>query len=340
MLDEVELISALARALGAGPDGPPPGQLEVVRRGLRLRSTIYFVGARQGGTATTSWVVKCPSPEAARLGIRPPLSAADQYAAMERLYEFLAGGDTPFTAPRPVALLPEFDALAMEFVEGHSVWDLVVPSALHRPQQLRDGVRSAALALHHLHTIEPASAGLVDVAEVEETAASESIDALRSAQVRVRDTWFLPSAQGQAEGKTVLLHGDWAPENVLLDQDRVFLLDPELTDHDWPEHDLARFLLMLWDRSLFVVTGALGWSALRHDLTKIFLTNYYRVEPVSPLLRPLLLREISRRWTVRHEQAQRGSAPVLRARSLLLERYFSTVLDEVSNPRWPESVLR
>jgi hypothetical protein len=340
MLDEGELLGALERALGTDPEGPPAGRLVVVRRGLRRRSTIYFVGVEHDGPATTSWVVKCPSPEAERLGIRPPMTAAEQYAALERLHDFLADRHERFVAPRPVALLPEFDALAMEFVEGRSLWDLVVPSALWSPDELRDGVRDAALALRHLHTIEPAGADDIDLNEVEEAAAHDSREALRFVEARIRDTWFRPGSQVRTTGQVVLLHGDWAPENVLLDREQVFLLDPELTDRGWPEYDLARFLLMLWDRSLFVTTGALRWSTLRHELTKIFLSSYYAGEPVSLLLRPLLLREVSQRWAVRHQEAQRGSAPARRARSLLLASYFGAVLDEVSDSSWPVAAVR
>jgi aminoglycoside phosphotransferase (APT) family kinase protein len=341
MVDEAELLAALKAALRADPAGRPPGDLVVVRRGLRRRSTIYFVGVHQGDGATPTIVVKCPSPEVERLGIRPPMTVQEQYAAVQRLHEFLAGSDTQFAAPRGVALLPEFDALAMEFVQGRSVWELVRPSAIWRQHELREGVRSGGLALRQLHTIEPTGSAPVDLAEVERTAFSDSRDALRGVDTLMRDGWFSPGAQpaGGVLGKVVLLHGDWAPENVMIGQDRVFCLDPELTDRGWPEYDLARFLLMLLDRSLFVTTGALGWSALRRDLIRTFLTAYYGGQAVSPLLRPLLVREVAQRWAVRHQEAQRGSAAARKARSLLLTRYFGGVLDEISDPRWVESAI-
>src|SRR3954451_12613883 len=192
MVDEAELLAALTTALRADPAGPPPGDLVVVRRGLRRRSTIYFVGADQGDGTTPRIVVKCPSPEVVRLGIRPPMTAQEQYAAVQRLHDFLAGSDTRFAAPRGVALLPEFDALAMEFVQGHSVWELVRPSAIRRQSELREGVRSGGEALRQLHLIEPAGSAPVDMAEVERTAFAESRDALRGVDTPVRDDWFSP----------------------------------------------------------------------------------------------------------------------------------------------------
>lgn len=331
MLDEGELLVNLERALSA--EGGVPGTLAVARRIVRRRSSIYVVGVEDGGSVASSWVVKRPSAGAGRLGIRGPMDAAEQYAALQRLYNFLAAGDARFTAPRPVALLPELEALVMEFVEGRSVWDLAVPSALLRPAALREGVRTAALALRHLHTNQPRGTEPVDLVEVEAEAAATSREALRSIGVRAQDGWYRPSGQLSVSGKLVLLHGDWAPENVLLDDDRVYLLDPELTDYGWPEHDLARFLLMLWDRSIFVALGAAPRvRQLRQDLTSVFLTTYYGSEPVSPLLRPLLLREVSQRWAVRHQGVDRSSALALPTRLLLIRYYFGGLVGEISDP--------
>src|SRR3954452_2422979 len=170
MGDETALLAALTTAVRAGPAGPPPGDLVVVRRGLRRRSTIYFVGADQGEDTTPSIVVKCPSPEVVRLGIRPPMTAEEQYEAVQRLHDFLEGSDTRFAAPRGVALLPEFEALAMEFVQGRSVWELVRPSAIWHQHELRQGVRSGGLALRQRPLIEPAESAPADLAEVERTA--------------------------------------------------------------------------------------------------------------------------------------------------------------------------
>lgn len=312
----------------------------VVTRGDRRRSTIYFVGVQHEGSREVRWVVKRPAPEAQRLGITPPMSAAEQFGALQRLHDALAELDGRFAAPRPVALLPDFDALAMEWVGGASVWDLAVPHALWRPRALREGVRSSALALRHLHAIEPAGTDVVDVVEVERGAFSDSREALRSVISSSPERWFGPGAAGSVSAEVVLLHGDWAPENVLLDEDRVFLLDPELTERGWPERDLARFLLMLWDRPLFVTTGALRLSALRRDLTRTFLRTYYGGRPASPLLRPMVVREVAQRWAVRHQDAHRGGEAARAARQLLLRRYFGGVLDEVSHPRWPERAVR
>lgn len=335
MDDDSELLASLRAALSANRTGPPRGDLVVLRRDARRRrSTIYFVGV--GDDTTPTMVVKRPSPEVERLGIRPPMTAEEQYAAVQRLHEFLAASDTPFAAPRGVALLPECGALAMEFVQGLPVSDLVRPSAIMRWHVLREALRISGLALRQLHAIEPAGSVVLDLADVESWAFSAARAALRGVETPARDDWFrcLPADAG-IPGKVVLLHGDWAPENVMLGRDRVICLDPELTDRGLPEHDLARFVLMLLDRPLFVITGALGWSERRRDLVDTFLTAYYRGQAVSPLLRPLLVREVAQRWAVRHQEAQRGSAMARKARSVLLARYFGRVLDQISDPCWP-----
>ena len=336
-VDEDALLGALAAAVGAG-DTAVSDELVIVRRGVRRRSIIYYVGVR-ATPGVSRWVVKCPATGVERLGIQPPAPAEDQFEALRRLHAFLAASGGRFASPRPVALLPEFSALAMEFAQGRSLWELVQPAALHRPQELLAGVREAALALRHLHSIEPPRAQLVDLRELENTVFEDSAAALRGAGLPVKDRWFTPGLRpSSAVTQVVLLHGDWAPENVLLAEDHVFLLDPELTDHGWAEHDLARFLLMLLDRSLFVATDTFGRSRrLRHEATSTFLTAYYGTAPVSPVLGPLLLRETARRWTVRHQDVVNGGRRLRRPRSRLLRGYFSRVLDEVSDPQWADS---
>lgn len=336
MVDEPELLAALRAALRNDLADVAPDELLVLRRESRRRSTIHFVGVDRGRRPRPIIVVKCPSPEVERLGIRPPMTAQQQFTAVQRLHEFLAGTGSRFAAPRGVALLRECGALAMEFVEGHLVSDVVRPSAIWSRHELREAVRACGLALRQLHLIEQAEWVVVDLAEEERAAFRASREALRRVDTPVRAEWFHPGAQpdGGTLGRIVLLHGDWAPENVMIGKDRVFCLDPELTDRGWPERDLARFLLMLLDRPLFVTTGALGWSALRRDIVTSFLTAYCGDQPPSPLLRPLLVQEVAQRWAVRHQEAQRGSAVARKARTVLLRRHFGGVLDEISDPSW------
>lgn len=337
MVDEGALLAALGSILPDEPASPHPDELIIVRRMQRRRSSIYFVGLRDEAPLSR-WVVKNPAPEVERLGIRPPISAEQQYLALHRLYEFLAAAGGRFVAPRPVALLPGLDALVMEFAKGRSLWELARPGALWRSQELVAGVREAALALRHVHTIEPPRVEPLDLEALQQSAFEHSVAALDGAGLPLRKQWFTPDDRpGGASAATVLLHGDWAPENVLLADQHVYCLDPELTDHGWPEHDIARFLLMLLDRSLFVATHSLRRSQkLRSEVTSTFLTAYYGMAPVSAVLQPLLMQEMACRWAVRHQDVVSGSSGLRSARTRLLLNYFSTVLDEVSDPHWAD----
>ena len=337
MVDDQVLLRALERVLAAS--ALPPQRLVVVRRMVRRRSVLCFVGSA-AAPDTCLWVVKVPAVEVERLGMRPPMSGADQLAALQRLHDFLSRGDGRLSAPRPIGLLPELDALVMEYVEGRSLWELVGPRALHRPAELLAGVRAGAVALRHLHSIEPSRAIAADLGTLHRAVGEDSAEALRGAGLPVEDRWFAVGGDaGCATGCDVLLHGDWAPENVMLSGDRVMCLDPELTDRGWAEHDLARFLLMLLDRPLFVIGDrSRRGLRLRSAATSAFLAAYYGAEPVSPLLRPLLIREVSRRWAVRHQDLLQASPRLVRSRQWLLRRHFTALLDELSDPRWTSSV--
>ena len=179
-VDESALLRALAAELRAGDGSAVSEELVIVRRGIRRRSIIYYVGVREAPDVCR-WVVKCPATEVERLGIQPPAPAEDQFEALQRLHAFLAAGGGRFASPRPVALLPEVSALAMEFAGGRSLWELVEPAALRRPQQLLAGVKEAALALRHLHSIEQPRAELVDLRELENTVFEDSAAPLRGA---------------------------------------------------------------------------------------------------------------------------------------------------------------
>jgi aminoglycoside phosphotransferase (APT) family kinase protein len=334
VLDERALLRSLQAALSAESQDAPD-DLVVVDRGLRRRSSLYFVAAA-GDPGVRRWVIKRPTPEAERLGMSPPMSAGEQHRALQRLHDFLVSRGGSVTAPRPVAVLPDLGALAMEYAPGQSLFELVRPGALRRPDELVSGVRSAGLALREMHAIEPSSAEQPDLRAVESSVRREASAALSQVGLPVDARWFARDASATAlPGRKVLLHGAWAPENVLLDGDQVVCLDPELTVRGWAEQDLARFLLMLLDRPVFVLTDSLGRGrALRHELISAFLTTYYGREPVSPVLRPLLEREVALRWVVRHQDVLDRRPPLRRARTALLHRYFRAVLDEISGPAW------
>ena len=334
MVGDEELLRALEPVLRLH-EGVAPGAMVVLRRMVRRRSVLYFVGS-VADPETCRWVVKAPTVEAQRLGIRPPMSAADQLAAVQRLHEFLSHGDGRLGAPRPVGLLPEVDALVMECVDGRSLWELVGLRALLDPAALLAGVRASAVALRHLHGIAPTRVLTADLGALHRAVAADSAAALRGVGLQVQERWLPPAEDARpTPGCDVLLHGDWAPENVMLTGEGVMCLDPELTDRGWAEHDVARFLLMLLDRPVFLVSEqSIRGRRLRSAATAAFVSAYYGAQPVSPLLRPLLLREVSRRWAVRHSDLQGAAPRLFQARQWLLRRYFTALLDELGDPRW------
>jgi Ser/Thr protein kinase RdoA (MazF antagonist) len=132
-------------------------------------------------------------------------------------------------------------------------------------------------------------------------------------------------------GRRVVLHGDFVPENVLLSEGAVHCLDPDLTHRNWAEEDVARFVVMLCDAPLFVTAGMTPpVRALRQLAVSTFLQGYYGDEPVSPLLRPLMLSLVAARWRARHEDVTLRGARFPGARQALVRRHFRAFLDEVT----------
>jgi aminoglycoside phosphotransferase (APT) family kinase protein len=236
--------------------------------------------------------------------------------------------------PRPVALLPEVDAYVMEYVPGPTVTDLMRPRAAVDPDRLLDAVLVAGRLLQAVHALEPPKPDLIDLTRLHEHTASRAQQLLRTAGLPMRAAWSgAEPVSSTITGSVVLLHGDYAPENVVLSPTGVVCLEPDLAERGWPEHDVVRFLLMLADAPLFVAgTEVRAVRRLRHRASAQFLESYYGGTSRPESLRPLLLMSLAARWSTRHTDVTRRNPRLARARQLLLHRHFTRLLDEVSAP--------
>jgi hypothetical protein len=318
-------------------DQADPREVVVLHLGPgRRRSSLYFLGLA-GARSECRWVVKQPHSTSSQADLASPREAVVQYDALQRLHAHLAHSADAVGTPRPVAYLPELAAYVMEFVPGPTVTDLITHRAVARPGPLLEAVAGAARVLHAVHAVEPGLPGLVDVAELDVQAATRGRQALAAQGLRVRERWFTPTPSARpTAGRKVLLHGDFAPENVVLSPSGLCCLEPDLCERDWAEHDVVRFLVMLFDAPLFVVGGHLPpVRSLRRRAATTFLDAYYGSGVRPAALRPLMIASLALRWSTRRSDLLARDSRLRAARIRLVRSHFTRLLDEVSRPTWP-----
>jgi hypothetical protein len=337
-MDAEAAVLACLRCVLVEEVGPSDaGDLVIVHTGpARRRSSLYFLGIA-GSRPACRWVVKQPNTGSHQEDLPSPLSAAGQFQALQRLHGHLRHCDGPVATPRPVAYVPQIEAYVMEYVPGPTLTGLIRPRAVLRPDSLLNAVAGSAQVLHAVHSLESAEADSVDLPELGRRAATRGRQLLETAGLPTRDRWFVPSSSaGSTTAWKVLLHGDFAPENVLLSPSGYFCLEPDLYVRDWAEHDVVRFLLMLFDAPMFVAGVDIpAVQNLRRRAAATFLSGYYGEVPWPDALRPLMVLSLTARWSTRHTDLAQRTPRLRRARELLLRRYFASLLDEVSSPAWP-----
>ena len=334
---DAELLDRTSAALAeAVPDLGPDGLVPVGRGQSRRRSELYFLGLRSD-ELTCRWVLKVPHPGSRQHDLTPPRTAPEQLRALERLHAHLGASGTGVSVPRPVALLPDVGGYLMEFVRGPTLTDELRPRALLDDRTVMHGVVVAARLLRELHSLEATTEEVADVAELEAREGDRARRALREAGLPVRPRWFRASSGAPSRaGRKVVLHGDFAPENIVLGTEGLCCLDPDLVDTDWAEHDVVRFVLMLADAPLFVLlTDLPAAQRLRRKASLAFLVTYYAGVPPGPALRPLMMSALATRWATRHVDVAARRPHLGRARQLLLRRHFEQLLDEVGSSFWP-----
>lgn len=308
--DERQVVWALTDALSPQPVGSPP--VVVLEHRSRRRSDLWFL-AREG-ERVARWVVKRPCTESRQGDLTAPLSSEAQMAALTLLAGHFAATAPSLRAPAPVALLAEIDAFAMEFVSGRHVAQLIHPSALVRPEPLLSGVAEAAGVLRVLHRLSPGDGLGDDVRDHPGDGHGDDVG----------------DDLGDDQGG-VVLHGDFAPENVLLAGPDVYCLDPELTRRGPAEADLVRFLTMLYDAPMFVLGATVpAVQRLRRRAATAFLTAYLGDRPAHADVRPALTESLAARWTTRTDDVRTRQPRLAGARRRLLDTYFSMLLGEVS----------
>jgi aminoglycoside phosphotransferase (APT) family kinase protein len=317
---------------------------------FHARSTIYFVADGSHPRRGCRWVIKCPDEAARQDDLGTPLAAEDEYEALRVLTAHFASVAPKLRVPRPLAYLPEVRALAMEYVKGTSLDDLVRPRSLLRTRPLLDAVALSGRFLRHLHALEaPYSTEIsaraladevLELAETRLAPAGLALPAVLLAELRrVADTDVAVSA--------VRLHGDFAPVNMLLNGgNSVTGIDAGLTEVGPAEDDLARFLMMLVTDRLFLLTADSARArALRRSVQATLVEAYTGDARTSAFLELRFIHQLCLRLLQRHNARAMRRPSLSGFRKGVVDRFFALLLVEraemlASAPRASLSPLR
>ena len=297
------VIASLARTLKVDSEG-----LSLIRPPLRNeRSTLYFVG--DVGTSVPRWVVKQTYPAAA-IGSVPTLPAAAELRALALLQSWQDVG-TPVV--RPVGVLSDIDALALEFVEGRLVGTHIAAHPGRRVPGTLQVFEAAGRYLRRVHNA--GSDGEIEVDLAEE--ASLVLRRSPSRQVHVR---------------RALLYGDFVPVNLIATpSNQIVGIDPALQEVGLPEEDAARFVTFLVSNTR-LIPGLVLPSVRRtgRELQEAFLTGWSGQPTPSTLLELRLLDALTLRWIRRRELTRLREAPA-RARRHVMDRFMESLMVKVAD---------
>jgi aminoglycoside phosphotransferase (APT) family kinase protein len=313
------ILDGLAGAVGAPRES---SSFRIERSRLAARSAIYFIRSERPFDGRSRWVAKVPDTGWSQEDLAAPVSAATEYAALCRLHAHLDGD---LAVPDPVVHLPEVGALVMAFVPGLTVRELLNYGALLHPAPLVRGMSAAGRFLARLHQLDRLPAGRANlrahagqVLRVE-----EELLAPRGLQLPELLREVLAAVPDVIEPtRTVTLHGDFGPGNVLLGSDGSTVgLDAALDRTGAPELDLARFAVLVstsvrWAPELLVAPA----GRARHALLGRLQRSYYGSTPVPTLFELVQVELLARRWVRLCELAERTQRPALLPARLRLVR--------------------
>lgn len=223
-----------------------------------------------------------PSPMAVKICLSPhtleadPDSAHRQYAALLRVSEAM-GEATDFCVPRPYLLRADVGLLAMEWIAGRSMTELVFSWRCSLGQACELMARSARWlrCFHACHALAP---GQLDVEP-----RLAFLDELETSRTVSDPVFFraLGALRHSANAATAIMlnrswtHGDFKTDNLIVSGRRTVGVDVHLRHENTVIYDLAMFLNHLALR----LCHPAGWRLARSQsvLRETFLANYFPV---------------------------------------------------------------
>lgn len=298
---------ALSRALDASESDEL--ELSIERQRLAGRSNIFVVRSATPIQGHSRWVVKQPHTEWSQDDVGSPLTAHQEFEALQRLHGHFERLDVPFRVPTPIAYLPDLDAFAMEYVAGVTIKQLLSYRSLRRPAPLLDGLTAAGTFLRHLHALEVLPTVDVDLKQEADQVLAVAEEKLHPLGLALPDSVRRTMLEVPAVTVTspqVWLHGDFGPANIILaDDGSIVGLDAALHTVGLPEDDLVRFVAL--------VSGVIRLAPeilappvarVRRELENRLLRTYYEAPTWPPLFELRYLHQLARRWCRLRELAQ------------------------------------
>jgi aminoglycoside phosphotransferase (APT) family kinase protein len=323
--EAAELAGALTLALRARradqPDLVPVGApIETAR------STLYRFGPQ---STQAEYIVKRPVVASSFVDADPVLPPAEQFEALELAYRWQQREDR-HAVVRPVAMLAAHGAFAMEYVAGPTLTGVLHRSVL----ELGAAVTTAAAAGDFLRRFHRHSAvGEIEVDLAEEVRGIRRLGAAsRSSGVALppEAERALDTVGGAERARSVVLHGDFVPSNLIVRDDReLVMIDPLLARTGPAVDDLARFLAVLSSDSVFLPGTAVAAVRRRRRAIEDAFRAAYGTDDAAVLLELRLLKQHVLRWLRRRDHSRLRRAPGLReVRQGLIDRHMRTLLQE------------
>jgi aminoglycoside phosphotransferase (APT) family kinase protein len=189
-------------------------------------------------------------------------------------------GDVGITIPRPLARRDGSELIVMEQVPGMDLDGILIRSATER--EAKEGVRAAASALASLHdlTLETQESRSLE-SELERLRRrvrrlhSAAPDLARDVEALLREISQFDLGLPQ-EGRC-LIHGDYKPRQLLLDEDRMAVVDLDRACLGDPAVDVGSFMAVLHKKARLYRQEHLG------RLAPYFLERYQACSPRSGL---------------------------------------------------------
>lgn len=230
------LVPAILAEFGSGAWTVQEWHAETVQYRVDMRAilrlSVRAADHERGGNAEHQWYAKV---------YRDVEAARRSHRLQTLLHERATAAHGLLTIARPVALLDGLQTVVTESLPGASLARII-----RRGEGLMPAVRSAAKAVSEFHKLDvdaPQRPVADDVARLR-----EAEDTVRAARPDLApDVADLVNAvvAGLDAAPTAIIHGDLKPEHILIDGDRIALIDFDLCAAADPVIDVAHLIAFL-----------------------------------------------------------------------------------------------